>query len=214
MFTCVCFKVLVYECVSKFLSPCVCLKALFTCVCFKVLVYECVSKFLSPCVCLKALVYQLCVSKLLSTFVYIKVLVYKCMFQSSCLPIVCLKTPIYFCLHQSSCLLVSVSKLISTIVYLHEFWTIYEFWNSSQAWFTLPYNICKSVWKVMNFQVPQSSSSMCHNLFVGTIIVGEHKRNVSPQNHSHDTTLNDHYVYWFIYFGEFIFSFNTHILCD
>jgi hypothetical protein len=48
----------------------------------------------------------------------------------------------------------------------------------------------------------------------GTITVGVHKRNVSPQNHSHDTTLNDHYVYRFIYFGEFIFSFNIHILCD
>jgi hypothetical protein len=34
------------------------------------------------------------------------------------------------------------------------------------------------------------------------------------QNHSQDTTLNDHYVYWFIYFGEFIFSFNSQFLCD
>jgi hypothetical protein len=52
---------------------------------------------------------------------------------------------------------------------------------------------------------------MCHNLFAGTIIIGVHKRNVSPQNHSHDTILNDHYVYQFIYFGDFFFSFNTHI---
>jgi hypothetical protein len=37
-----------------------------------------------------------------------------------------------------------------------------------------------------------------------------HKRNVSSQNHPQNTTLNDHYVYRFIYFGEFIFSFNTH----
>jgi hypothetical protein len=48
----------------------------------------------------------------------------------------------------------------------------------------------------------------------GTIMNAIHKRNVSPQNHSQDTTLNDHYVYQLIYFGEFIFSFNTHILCD
>jgi len=107
-----------------------------------------------------------------------------------------------------------VSKLLSTTICLHEFWTIYEFWNSSRAWFILPYNICKSVSKVMNFQARQSSSSMCHNLFTGTITVRVHKRNVSPQNHSYDTTLNDHYVYRFIYFGEFIFSFNTHIFCD
>jgi len=136
------------------------------------------------------------------------------MSQSSYLPIVWLKTPIYFCLHQSSCLLMYVSKLLSTTICLHEFWTIYEFWNSSRAWFILPYNICKSVSKVMNFQARQSSSSMCHNLFTGTITVRVHKRNVSPQNHSYDTTLNDHYVYRFIYFGEFIFSFNTHIFCD
>jgi hypothetical protein len=48
----------------------------------------------------------------------------------------------------------------------------------------------------------------------GTITVGVYERNVSPQNHSQDTTLNDHYVYQFIYFGEFIFSFHTNILCD
>ncbi len=43
---------------------------------------------------------------------------------------------------------------------------------------------------------------------------GVHKRNVSPQNHSQDTILNDHYVYRFIYFGEFILSLDIHILCD
>jgi hypothetical protein len=37
---------------------------------------------------------------------------------------------------------------------------------------------------------------------------------MSHQNHSKDTTLNDHYVYQFIYFGEFIFSLDTHILYD
>ncbi len=49
---------------------------------------------------------------------------------------------------------------------------------------------------------------------IGTIIVGIHKRNISPQNHSHDTTLNDHYVYQFICFGEFIFSLDIHIFYD
>ncbi len=37
---------------------------------------------------------------------------------------------------------------------------------------------------------------------------------VSPQNHSHDTTLNDCCVYQFICFGEFIFSLDTHIFYD
>jgi hypothetical protein len=30
---------------------------------------------------------------------------------------------------------------------------------------------------------------------LGIIMVGVHKRNVSPQNHSQKTTLNDHYVH-------------------
>ncbi len=34
---------------------------------------------------------------------------------------------------------------------------------------------------------------------LGTFIVGVHKRNVSPQNHSQNTTLNDHYIYEIIY---------------
>jgi hypothetical protein len=170
---------------------------------------------------LKALVCQ-CLSHCSCLRVCFKAHVCWYLSQSSCLPmsvsksyiLMCLKAPIYFCLHQSFYLLLYVSKFLSTIVYLHEFWMIYEFWNSSQAWFTLPYNICKSVSKDMNFQAPRSSSFMCHNMFAGTMIIRVHKRNVSLQNHWHDTTLNDHYVYQFIYFGELIFSFNIHILCD
>jgi hypothetical protein len=45
-------------------------------------------------------------------------------------------------------------------------------------------------------------------------MVGVDKRNVSPQNHLQDIILNDHNVYWFIYFGEFIFSLDTHIFYD
>jgi hypothetical protein len=34
------------------------------------------------------------------------------------------------------------------------------------------------------------------------------------QNQFQDIILSDHYVYQIIYFGEFIFSLDTHILCD
>jgi hypothetical protein len=51
-------------------------------------------------------------------------------------------------------------------------------------------------------------------IFQGTILVGVHERNVSPQNHFQDIILNDHYVYQFIYFGELIISLDTHIICD
>jgi hypothetical protein len=48
-------------------------------------------------------------------------------------------------------------------------------------------------------------------------MVGVHKRNVSPQNHSHDITLNDHFVYLFIIlvnlFFHLIFIFFV-IFCD
>ncbi len=90
-----------------------------------------------------------------------------------CLPM-CLKVHVCMCMSQSPCLLLSTSKLLSTNVVskhlsttmcLHEFWKVYEFWSSSQAWFTLPYSICKNVSKVMNFQTPQSSSFVCHSLF-------------------------------------------------
>jgi hypothetical protein len=33
----------------------------------------------------------------------------------------------------------------------------------------------------------------------GAITVGVHKKNVSPKNHFHDITLNDHYIYEIIY---------------
>ncbi len=41
-----------------------------------------------------------------------------------------------------------------------------------------------------------------------------HKRNVSPQNHYHDTTLNDHYVYEIIYLVDFLLPLDNHILLD
>jgi len=207
------FKVLVYQCLFQIFCLRMCFKAR---VCWFLSQSSCLPMSISKSyilVCLKAFIY-LCLFQSSYLLMCFKILVSMCMSQSSCLPIVCLKALIYFCLCQSFCLLVYVSKLLSTTICLHQFWMIYEFWNSSQAWLTLPYNICKSVSKVMNFQAPQSSFFMCHNLFVGIIIIKVHKRNVSPENHSHDTTLNDHYVYQFIYFGEFIFSFNIHILCD
>ncbi len=34
---------------------------------------------------------------------------------------------------------------------------------------------------------------------MGTFTVGVYKRNVSPENHSQDTTLNDQYTYEIIY---------------
>jgi hypothetical protein len=45
---------------------------------------------------------------------------------------------------------------------------------------------------------------------MGTFMVGVHKRNVLPQNHYHDTTLNDHYVYEI----EFFFPLDNHIFLD
>ncbi len=42
-------------------------------------------------------------------------------------------------------------------------------------------------------------------LILGTFMVGVHKMNVSPQNHSQDTTLYDHYVYKIIYLVKFPF---------
>jgi len=78
------------------------------------------------CMCLfQSSAYQLCVSKLLFTSIYVKALAYQCMSQ----------------------------KLLFSIVCLHEFWKVYEFWSSSQAWFILPYNICKSVfWRLWIFK--------------------------------------------------------------
>jgi len=46
----------------------------------------------------------------------------------------------------------------------------------------------------------------------GAIMVGVHKRNVSPQNHSQDITLNDHYIYEIICLVDFFFPLDTHIL--
>jgi len=43
------------------------------------------------------------------------------------------------------------------------------------------------------------------NTILGTFIVGVHKRNVSPQNHFQNTTLNDHYTYDIIYLVDFFF---------
>jgi len=48
-------------------------------------------------------------------------------------------------------------------------------------------------------------------LTLGPIIVGVHKRNVSPQNHIQDIILNDHYIYRIIYLFIYL-SLNTHIL--
>jgi hypothetical protein len=36
-------------------------------------------------------------------------------------------------------------------------------------------------------------------------MVGVHKRNVLPQNHFQDTTLNDYYIYEIIYLLDFPF---------
>ncbi len=43
---------------------------------------------------------------------------------------------------------------------------------------------------------------------LGAITVGVHKRNVSPQNHFQDITLNDNYIYEFFFLID-IFSLNT-----
>jgi len=99
-----------------------------------------VSKSCLP-VCLKAHV-CLCLFQSSCLLVCFKVHVYMCLSQNSCLPIVCFKALVYLCLHQSSCLPMYVSKLLSTTIYLHEILKVYEFWSSSQAWLTLPYNIC------------------------------------------------------------------------
>jgi hypothetical protein len=45
-------------------------------------------------------------------------------------------------------------------------------------------------------------------------MVGVHKRNVSPQSHSQDTTLDDHYVYEIIYLVKFFNLLNNHILLN
>jgi hypothetical protein len=47
---------------------------------------------------------------------------------------------------------------------------------------------------------------------VGPITIGAHKKNVSPQNHLHDSTLNDHYVYQIIYLLIIYFSLDIHII--
>jgi hypothetical protein len=52
------------------------------------------------------------------------------------------------------------------------------------------------------------------NLKYSAIMVGVHKRNVSPQNHFYDIILNGHYIYEIIYLVDFLFSLNTHILLD
>jgi hypothetical protein len=131
-----------------------------------------ISKLIFACVCLKVLptnVFQsfclpMFVSKLLFTNLFQNS--YLCVSVSNLLSPNCVSQSSYLPLYVSKLLSTSlVSKLISITIYLHEFWKVYEFWSSSQAWFILPYNISKSVSKVMNFQAPQSSSSMCHNLF-------------------------------------------------
>jgi hypothetical protein len=45
-----------------------------------------------------------------------------------------------------------------------------------------------------------------NNGLMGTFMVGVHKRNVSPQTHSQNTTLNGYYIYKIIYLVDFIFS--------
>jgi hypothetical protein len=44
-------------------------------------------------------------------------------------------------------------------------------------------------------------------------MVGVHKRNVSLQNHSQDTTLKDHYIYRLIYLVD-CFSLSIHIFVN
>jgi hypothetical protein len=56
-----------------------------------------------------------------------KVPIYMCLSQNFCLPTMYLKVFVYFCLRQSSYLRMYVSKLLSTIVYLHELWKVFEF---------------------------------------------------------------------------------------
>jgi hypothetical protein len=45
-------------------------------------------------------------------------------------------------------------------------------------------------------------------------MVGVHKRNVSSQNHSQNTTLDDHSVYEIIYLVNFLFLLDNHVLLD
>jgi hypothetical protein len=52
----------------------------------------------------------------------------------------------------------------------------------------------------------------CQIPLLGSFMVGLHKRNVSPQNHSPDSTLNEYYIYQIIYLVDFSFSLDTHIL--
>ncbi len=42
-------------------------------------------------------------------------------------------------------------------------------------------------------------------IYRGAIMVGVHKRNVSPQNHSHNITLNDNYIYEIIFLVDSFF---------
>jgi hypothetical protein len=46
---------------------------------------------------------------------------------------------------------------------------------------------------------------------LGPFKVGVHKRNVLPQNHFQDITLNDHYIYTIIYLVYFLSSLDIHI---
>jgi hypothetical protein len=39
-------------------------------------------------------------------------------------------------------------------------------------------------------------------------------KGMSSQNHSQNSTLNDHYIYQIIYLVDFSFPLNTHILFD
>jgi hypothetical protein len=48
---------------------------------------------------------------------------------------------------------------------------------------------------------------------VGQFMVGVHQKNVSPQNHFQDITLNDHYIYEIIYLVD-VFLIHTHVLLD
>jgi hypothetical protein len=41
-------------------------------------------------------------------------------------------------------------------------------------------------------------------------MVGVHERNISPQDHFQNTTLNDHYIYELVGF----FSLDIHVLLD
>jgi hypothetical protein len=47
-------------------------------------------------------------------------------------------------------------------------------------------------------------------IYEGPFTIGVHKKNVSPQNHSQNIALNDHYIYKIIYLVDFFFIGYSH----